>query len=410
MKPGMTERAKSPSGPTPPDGSLAHYRARCEALEALLGEAERASLAKTRLLAVASHDLRQPLHTIGMLTGMLSRKVTDPTLQPVLALLETANRALREQLDSLLDLSRLDAGVIKPNPEVFRLDQLVELHARHIAPLAAAQGLGLVVACGAPVSVESDAGLLMRLLGNLTSNALKFTQAGQLALRVVPTGNEVHIVVEDTGPGIPEEKQTAIFEEFVQLNNAQQDVTRGLGLGLAIVKRLCQLLNADIRLSSAPGRGSRFVVALPLAVPVGTAAPAAASPAPGVAHSAGQKLVLAGELSPSLQSTRALLEMAGYPVAVVSDARLALVHIRSGQTQVLISEVRLAGGIQGAELMAQALREAPGLRAALLMGDTASERIPGLRALGVAVFFKPVVPRDLLDWLDQAFDRKKPPS
>jgi two-component sensor histidine kinase/CheY-like chemotaxis protein len=319
----------------------------------------------------------------------------------VLALLETANRALREQLDSLLDLSRLDAGVIQPNPEVFRLDQVVELHARHIAPLAAAQGLGLVVACGAPVSVESDAGLLMRLLGNLTSNALKFTPTGHLALRVVPTGNEVHIVVEDTGPGIPEEQQATIFEEFVQLNNAQQDVTRGLGLGLAIVKRLCQLLNADIRLSSAPGRGSRFVIALPLVAPVDAAAPAAACPVLGVADIARQKLVLAGALSPSLQGTRTLLEAAGHPVVVVSDARLALVHIRSGQAQVLIAEVRLAGGIQGPELMAQALREAPGLRAALLMGDTASERIPSLRALGVAVFFKPVVPRDLLDWLAQ---------
>lgn len=391
--------------PTPSEGSLAHYRARCEALEASLGKAERASLAKTRLLAVASHDLRQPLHTIGMLTGMLSRKVTDPTLQPVLALLETANRALREQLDSLLDLSRLDAGVIKPNPEVLRLDQVVELHARHIAPLAAAQGLGLVVACGAPVSVESDAGLLMRLLGNLTSNALKFTQAGHIALRVVPAGDEAHVVVEDTGPGIPHDQQAAIFEEFVQLNNAQQDVTRGLGLGLAIVKRLCQLLNAEVRLSSAPGRGSRFVIALPLAAPVGAAAHPVASPAPGVADVARQKLVLAGELSPSLQGTRALLEMAGHRVAVVSDARLALVHIRSGQAQVLISEVRLAGGIQGAELMAQALREAPGLRAALLMSDTASERIASLRALGVAVFFKPVVPRDLLDWLEQLPDR-----
>lgn len=403
MTQGCAGRAESVPESPPPGESLAHCRARCEELEALLAEAERASLSKTRLLAVASHDLRQPLHTMGMLTAMLSRKVTDPAVRPVLELLETANRALREQLDSLLDLSRLDAGVIKPNPEVFRLDQMVELHARHIAPLVAAQGLELVVVCGQPVVVESDPGLLTRLLGNLTSNALKFTKTGHVALEVVVTGGDVLVVVDDTGLGIPEDQQGVIFEEFVQLHNAQKDVTRGLGLGLAIVKRLCKLLNAGIRLSSAPGRGSRFEIALPLAAQA-KAVTKKASPSSVVAAGTGHKVVLAGEPCASLLSTRSVLEMAGYKVALVSDARLALMHIRSGQASVLISEARLGGGIQGVDLMAQAMREAPGLRAALLMSDTASERIPSLRALGIAVFFKPLAPPDLLDWLVQLPD------
>jgi signal transduction histidine kinase/CheY-like chemotaxis protein len=381
--------------------ALQRDRARSEELEQVVKVVEQASRSKTRFLASASHDLRQPLHTIGMLVGVLGKQVTDPAIRPVVEMLQTVNRSLTDQLDSLLDLSRLDAGAITPAVQVLRLDRLVAQHAQQLAPQLAARGLQLVVQCDEAVAVCSDAGLLLRLLGNLTSNALKFTETGRLTLGVGHVGAQAVMWVQDTGPGIAEDMQQQIFEEFVQLGNAQRDVTRGLGLGLAIVDRLCGLLGARVKLVSAAGRGARFEVSLPAhrsglephASPV-------ALPLATTLVAPSLRIVLAGDLSPVLQSTRALLDMAGHKVIVVSDARLALMHVRSGQIDVLLTDFRLPGGHSGIDLIAQTLREAPELRTAVLTSDTLPERIAKLRATGAHVLFKPVVPHELLAWLD----------
>jgi CheY-like chemotaxis protein len=210
--------------------------------------------------------------------------------------------------------------------------------------------------------------------------------------------------VQDTGPGIAEDMQQHIFEEFVQLNNAQRDVTRGLGLGLAIVDRLCGLLGAHVKLVSAAGRGARFDIVLPdHAIEAGQAVdiPQSGPPQEPVKVGTGQRVVLAGELSPVLHSTRALLDMAGHKVIVVSDTRLALMHVRSGAIDVLLSDSRLPGGQSGIDLMAQTLREMPRLRVAVLTSETSPERIARFRAVGAHVLFKPVVPHELLAWLDR---------
>lgn len=378
-------------------------RARSDALEQVVKVAEQASRSKTRFLASASHDLRQPLHTMGMLVGVLGKQVTDPAVRPVVDMLQTVNRSLAEQLDSLLDLSRLDAGAITPAVDVLRLDRLVAQHAQQLAPQLAARGLQLVVQCDEPVAVCSDAGLLLRLLGNLTSNAIKFTETGRLTLGVGHLGDKAHMWVQDTGPGIAEDMQQHIFEEFVQLNNAQRDVTRGLGLGLAIVDRLCGLLGARVKLASSSGRGARFEIVLQ-AHALGSddvGHPSSAPLVDAVHPCAGQRIVLAGELSAVLQSTRALLDMAGHKVIVVSDTRLALMHVRSGEVDVLMSDSRLPGGQSGVDLIAQTLREMPRLRAAVLTSETSPERIARFRAAGAHVLFKPVVPHELLAWLDR---------
>jgi CheY-like chemotaxis protein len=224
-----------------------------------------------------------------------------------------------------------------------------------------------------------------------------------LTLGVSHAGGSARMWVQDTGPGIAEDMQQHIFEEFVQLNNVQRDVTRGLGLGLAIVDRLCGLLGAHVKLASAAGRGARFDIVLQ--AHAGEAGHVVDAPPSGLsaerAHAGtGQRVVLAGELSPVLHSTRALLDMAGHKVIVVSDTRLALMHVRSGQVDVLLSDSRLPGGQSGIDLMAQTLREMPRLRVAVLTSETSPERIARFRAVGAHVLFKPVVPHELLAWLD----------
>ena len=387
--------------------ALQRHSSRSDELEQLVRVAEQASRSKTRFLASASHDLRQPLHTIGMLVGVLEKQVADPSVRPVVDILQTVNRSLADQLDSLLDLSKLDAGAVTPAVQVLRLDRLVAQHAQQLAPQLSERGLQLLVQCDEPVTVCSDPGLLLRLLGNLTSNAIKFTEVGQVVFGVKRINDQAVMWVQDTGPGIAEDMQQHVFAEFVQLGNHQRDITRGLGLGLAIVTRLCGLLGASVSLKSSVGRGARFDVSMPAhglePVPsVLPRVPLQTQPSTDF-H---QRILLVGEQSAMLQSTRTLLETAGHQVIVVGDARLALMHVRSGPVDVLMADLRLPGGQSGAELAIQTLREAPRVRTAVLAGDSLAHRDTKLKAAGVHVLHKPVIPQALLLWLDASAQAK----
>mgnify|MGYP000955487134 CR=1 FL=1 len=227
-------------------------------------QAERANIAKSKFLAAASHDLRQPVQSLLFFIHVLKERLTGHDARPLVQTMEQALDALKGLLDGILDLSKLDAGVVTPAMVPFPIATLLDrLHTQYAGQFAA-KGLRLTV-CPSPAVVFSDPTLLGRILGNLIENALKYTPSGRVLVGCRPRVDSVRVEVWDTGPGIPPDQLTVIFEEFVQIGNPERDRAHGLGLGLAIVRRLSALLNHPVTVRSRPGHGSVFAVEVPRA-------------------------------------------------------------------------------------------------------------------------------------------------
>ncbi len=237
--------------------------AQTKAAETARNAAETANRAKSQFLAAASHDLRQPLHAMGLFAAALAARARDPETKPLVASIHASVEALEGLFAQLLDLSRLEAGALRPEQAPVALDPLFARLLADFAPQAAAHGLALRVV---PTSccVGSDPVLLERILRNLLANALRYTRSGGVLLGARRQGHAVRIDILDSGVGIAPADRERIFEEFVQLGSAPRHADgRGMGLGLAIVRRLCLLLGHRLDLGSTPGRGSRFSVTAP---------------------------------------------------------------------------------------------------------------------------------------------------
>ena len=236
------------------------------ALEAAKSEAERANVGKSRFLAAASHDLRQPLQTISLLQGMLEKRVHDEATRRLVHRLDETVRTMSSVLDKLLDINQLEAGIVRPAIVDFPISRLLEEMRTEFTYHTETNGLGWrVVPSG--LTVRSDPRLLEQILRNLLSNAVKYTAGGRLLLGCRRRGDMLRIEVWDTGAGIPELELQAIFEEFHQLDNPARERSKGLGLGLAIVQRLSDLLGHKIDVRSRLGTGSVFSIEVPLGRP-----------------------------------------------------------------------------------------------------------------------------------------------
>ena len=233
-----------------------------EQAERARAEAERANVAKSKFLAAASHDLRQPLHALGLYLDAMKAESTPERQQELTRKIGVANDALKALFQSLLDISKLDAGIVTPQHFDFLIADVFEKIDVHFRPLANNKKLDLVFDYG-EVAIYSDKLLLERILYNLVSNAIRYTQSGSITVSAVKQSTHIVIEVQDTGEGIPESEQDKIFNEFYQLHNPERDRTKGLGLGLSIVKRLCQLLGYPLELESQIGKGSKFSLTIP---------------------------------------------------------------------------------------------------------------------------------------------------
>ena len=225
--------------------------------------AEQANLAKSRFLAAASHDLRQPVHALGMFVGALRGCKMDEEARRLLGHVETSVTAMDSLFSSLLDISRLDAGVVQVRPQVFRIGPVIERVCRDYEVEAQEKGLRLV-ALHCAVIVRTDPILIERILRNLVSNAVRYTDRGRVIVGC-RRGARLSIEIWDSGYGIPHDQQDRIFEEFYQLDNPERDRAKGLGLGLTIVRRLADLLECPLSLRSNPGQGSVFKILVPYA-------------------------------------------------------------------------------------------------------------------------------------------------
>jgi PAS domain S-box-containing protein len=353
-----------------------HLRVEHE-LQQASDQAERANQAKSRFLATASHDLRQPLQSLSLLAGTLRRLAAGADAREAVESLELAIRTMSRLVNALLDVSKLEAGRVKPDIRDFPLALLFRELEAEFAAAARGKGIDLVVEASGE-SGRSDPLLVGQILRNLLSNAVRYTSAGTVTLSCRRDGDALRIEVRDTGIGIPPDQLAYIYDEFYQVGVNPGTARDGYGLGLSIVQRLVELLKLHIGVSSEVGRGSTFAVTLPRA---GSAALTAASQATEGASqqrtgsARRQHLLLIEDDAAVLNATRLLLGTEGYRVTATSSAEEAMRRAADlGDIDVIVSDFHLGNGSNGVDAIA-AIRSALGrtTKAILVTGDTTSE-------------------------------------
>ena len=336
--------------------------------------AERANLAKSRFLATASHDLRQPLQTLSLLNGTLRRVVRDPIAGQAVAQQGQAIDAMSRLTNALLDISKLESGAIRPGPADFQVAALFEEMRNEFASLAASKGLELRIEASAP-SVHSDPSLVGQILRNLIANAIKYTHQGWVRLRSAPCAAGVRLEVADTGIGIAADHLPYIYDEFYQVGVASNTSREGYGLGLSIVHRLVTLLGIKLAVQSEVGHGSTFALELPAgARDAGEDAATALGAEHREAHSASARILLVDDDAGVRNATAMLLRVEGFDVscaASLTEAKQAL-HEKP-KVDLVIADYHLQKGETGIDVIAAA-RDVAGeqLGAVLVSGDTSS--------------------------------------
>jgi signal transduction histidine kinase/CheY-like chemotaxis protein len=365
-------------------------------LQAALARATEASQAKTRFLAAASHDLRQPLHTSRPMAGRDKE---------IINLLSQVTMALSEQLDELLDISRLDAGVVQIERRLVRLDELVRRHHAEMRGAIEEKGLQAILRCEQPIHAYTDPALLLRILRNLTDNAIKFTDTGFIAFDVVADGDQACISIADSGRGIVADEQQKVFEEFYQVGNPERDRARGLGLGLSIVRRLAKLLAIDMTMRSQPAEGTRFELRLPLTF----AQPQPAAPIASSRSALNVRVLVLDDERAVRQGVRLLLEELGCVCSEAGSTVEALASVRQARPDIVLADMRLRGG-DGGIAAVRAIRDAVGpIPALLVSGDTAPDRLQEASRAGIRLLHKPVSMDVLRSAIEEATATKGTP-
>lgn len=358
-------------------------------------EAETATSAKSRFLAAASHDLRQPIHALGMFVTRLAQLSHDDETRRLVANLEASVQAMQNLLDALLDVSRLETGSITPQLKAVPLASIIEPLRAELEPQARDKGLSLRVRCRGDW-VMSDPALLHRIVLNLATNALRYTRYGGVlvACRPAGDGSRVRIEVWDTGIGIAAEHRRDIFREFFQVGNAERDRRKGLGLGLSIVERTAALLGHPLTLCSVPGRGSRFSIEVPR-----TAMREQVETEPVAVQDdlTGMTVLVVEDDALSATALADLLASWGCSVRTAEGLHDALWHLKQGfRPDVLVSDYRLRQVDNGINVLRR-LREACGrpVPAFLISGDTDARLMQLAREAGLTLLHKPVRPAKL---------------
>ena len=398
-----------------------------EQLAAQKGDLERLNQERTRFFASASHDLRQPVHALALLSDAMRRELADHPARPMAEQVGAAAASVGHLLDAMLDISRIDAGTVQPAPRPVALVDVFAQLSQVQGPRVEAAGLSLRVQASGH-TLDTDPALLLRILSNLVDNAIKHAPRALGGRRILVTarrrGAGVRIAVRDEGPGMAAEHLPRLYEEFYQVGNAQRDAAQGLGIGLAIVRRLALLLGGRTGVHSVPGRGSAFWVDLPLAAGQGPVSGFGDSTlAPMVTVASGpMHLEPVHSHTHSLEARRPNVLLLDDEHAVGDAMRLwlqpycsavhatrtvaeaqAVVSREGAALDVMLVDFRLAGSVTGIEAVRR-LRRAAGreLPAILITGDTEPARVRAAYESGLAVVFKPVQPQLLAQMLQAA--------
>jgi Na+/proline symporter/signal transduction histidine kinase/ActR/RegA family two-component response regulator len=364
-------------------------------LERAKAEADEANVSKTRFIAAASHDILQPLNAARLYVTSLAERQNSGEDGDLVRNVDASLEAVEEIFAALLEISRLDTGAMQAEMTDFRIDELLHRLEVEFAPLAREKRLDLVfMPCA--LAVRSDRRLLRRLLQNLVSNAIKYTQSGRVLVGCRRRGGKLRVEVHDTGIGIPQSKRRAVFKEFHRLDHGAR-VARGVGLGLSIVERIARVLGCEVTLKSTVGRGSRFAIEVPRA----TAAIAAPALPAAVKAAAGR---LADTVVLCIDNERAILDgmetlLGGWGCRVLKAIdlaeALAVTEASGGAPDGLLVDYHLDGGnglVAIAELRRRLGRELPAI---LITADRSPHVRAEARAAGVHVLHKPVKPASL---------------
>ena len=373
------------------DDATAELRARKD-------EAESANMAKSRFLAAASHDLRQPMHALGLFIAELGQQRLAARSRVLLEQITAAAGALETLMDGLLDLSKLDAGVVRPSMRTFSLETLLERIANGQQRIAREAGVTLRVRT-LDCRVHTDPVMLERVLLNLIGNAIHHCRKGRVLVACRRRDRKMLIEIRDNGPGIAADAHGIVFQEFVQLNNPGRDREQGLGLGLAIVRRLSDLLQLNLSLRSSPGRGAVFAITLDIVDDGIDAIPSRTDERP-LGDLGGLRIVLVENDPLALTAMQSLLESWGCEVLIATQvADVTTAWAGEAAPDVLLSDYRLADG-NGLDVIA-ALRSRYGvhLPAALVSGDTAEHVLTRCQQAGLTLLHKPVRPARLRAFL-----------
>jgi signal transduction histidine kinase/CheY-like chemotaxis protein len=371
--------------------------------------AESANRAKSTFLAAASHDLRQPVHALGLYMAALADEELNVGQHDLVRHMKSSLQSLQTMFNALLDVSRMDAGAVIPRQRAFDLEPMLHRLAEEFAPLAADKGLRLSVRVApAPPQLHawSDPMLLERILRNLLGNAVKYTDAGGVLLSCRLRGGAAtrrwRVEVWDTGHGIAEADHERVFDEFFQIGNPERDRAGGLGLGLSIVRRMSELLRHRLELRSVLGQGTRFVLDLPCT----DDAPRRDAPEAGAESIAGLGVAVVEDDPEVRDSMRTLLEHWGCRVvagAGVDEVLQCTGTAGAGPLHAIVADYRLRQGRNGVDAIHE-LRAACGraLPALIVSGDSGPERLALMQASGFDCLSKPVAPARLHSWLAQA--------
>ena len=376
---------------------LAALTTRTEEAQEARRQAERASLAKSQFLAAASHDLRQPLYALSLFSASLDHLKLDSDGRAVVGSIQDSIRVMEQLFDGLLDLSKLDAGVVQARLGAVCVNTLFDRLSQVFQPIARSKGLDLRFRSDGEY-IRSDPSLLEQVLGNLAANAIRYTAQGGILIAARRRQDSVRLEVWDTGIGIAGPDLHRIFEEFVQVGNPERDRRMGLGLGLSIAQRSAALVGTSIAVASRPGRGSRFILTQPACPPPVTLTQHSIAPERITPHTAcdpqtALPVLIVDDDRDVRLAIADLLTRWQVRFDIAADAHAALLLIDTGTPyRLVISDYRLAGGMNGLELVAaiRTRRSAEPPEAVLVTATLDPELVAAARSAGLAVIPKPL--------------------
>jgi len=367
-------------------------------LRAALDSAEAANRAKTRFLASASHDLRQPMHTLSLFAEALLMQKLEPESRAIARRIDEALQTLGAELDALLDISKLDAGVVPVRESDFSLTRVLKRIVNDFESTARQKGLALCLECPTPANVRSDPALLERVIRNLVDNALKYTDRGHVRVSAVACGTEYEVVVEDTGVGIPAHEQDRVFDEFYQVDNPHRDRAQGLGLGLSIVKRLTGLLDLSLQMQSSAGAGTRFQLRLPS---VKALRPPEDDAGARTVDLRGLNVLVVDDEEGVQLAVQTLLAGFGCQTTLAACTSEAVERASAVRPDIVLVDLRLPGSDDGITAIGALRNVYPGLPALLVSADTAPSRLRQAHDAGVRLLHKPVSAKALTQAIQQ---------
>jgi signal transduction histidine kinase/CheY-like chemotaxis protein len=365
--------------------------------------AEIANIAKSKFLAVASHDLRQPLHALTLFTSILDESIKYPQVRLVVDKIQASVSSLQSLFNALLDISRLDAGAMQVEKTHFLVQPMLESLANEYDLLAQEKSLRIVWP-DCPHGVYTDQTLLEQILRNFISNAIRYTKCGEIRVTCEATSNELRFSITDSGIGIPADQIEAIFTEFYQLENPERDRVKGLGLGLAIVQRTARLLGHVIDVKSQPGQGSTFSITVPQSAPIASTCVVGNIETADDIVADVMFIVIDDEIN-IREGTQNLLALWGYKVITASDKDDALSKLRQQDLVPtgIIADYRLPEGQTGIDVIKAIHAEyAKDIPALIVTGDIAEDRLRAVAASGIQMLHKPVLPAKLRAFLRHA--------